>query len=68
MRETGRLGRGLTGMNQKESEKTKESNENVVPTPHKPNLEDEEPGQSAVGKHTKTQREQNEERDRRATR
>ena len=55
-------------MKQSESEKIKNSNENVVPTPHKPNIEDEKPGQSAVGKHTKTQREQNEERDRHAGR
>ena len=31
--------------------------------PHKPKIEDEKPGQSAVGKHSPTQREQNEERD-----
>lgn len=34
-----------------------------VETPHKPKTEDEKPGQSAVGKHSKTQQEQNEERD-----
>jgi hypothetical protein len=34
-----------------------------VKTPHKPKIEDEKPGQSAVGKHSKTQQEQNEERD-----
>jgi hypothetical protein len=39
-----------------------------VETPHKPKIEDEKPGQSAVGKHSKTQREQNEERDERAVR
>ena len=27
--------------------------------PHKPKIEDEKPGQSAVGKHSKTQREKN---------
>jgi hypothetical protein len=32
-----------------------------VETPHKLKIEDEKPGQSAVGKHSKTQREQNEE-------
>ena len=36
--------------------------------PHKPKIEDEKLGQSAVGKHTKTQHEQNEERDLRAAR
>jgi hypothetical protein len=36
--------------------------------PHKPKIEDEKPGQSAVGKHSKTQREKNEERDLRAVR
>jgi hypothetical protein len=36
--------------------------------PHKPKIEDEKPGQSAVGKHSPTQREQNEERDQRAVR
>lgn len=36
--------------------------------PHKPKIEDEKPGQSAVGKHSPTQREQNEERDKRAVR
>jgi len=35
----------------------------TVETPHKPKIEDEKPGQSAVGKHSKTQQEQNEERD-----
>lgn len=39
-----------------------------VETPHKPKLEEERPGQSAVGKHSKTQREQNEERDERNAR
>jgi len=37
-------------------------------SPHKPKIENEKPGQSAVGKHSKTQREKNEERDLRATR
>ena len=36
--------------------------------PHKPKIEDEKPGQSAVGKHSPTQRETNEERDKRAAR
>jgi hypothetical protein len=36
--------------------------------PHKPKIEDEKLGQSAVGKHSPTQREQNEERDQRAVR
>lgn len=36
--------------------------------PHKPKIEDEKLGQSAVGKHSKTQREKNEERDLHAAR
>jgi hypothetical protein len=36
--------------------------------PHKPKVEDEKPGQSAVGKHSPTQRERNEERDQRSVR
>lgn len=38
------------------------------PGPHKPKIENEKPGQSAVGKHSKTQREKNEERDLHAVR
>ncbi len=37
-------------------------------SPHKPKIENEKPGQSAVGKHSKTQREKNEERDLHAVR
>lgn len=36
--------------------------------PHKPKIENEKLGQSAVGKHSKTQREKNEERDLHAAR
>jgi hypothetical protein len=50
-------------MKDTESKENKRNEENTVPGPHKPNIEDEKPGQSAVGKHSKTQREQNEERD-----
>jgi hypothetical protein len=36
--------------------------------PHKPKIEDEKLGQSAVGKHSPTQREKNEDRDKHAAR
>ncbi len=39
-----------------------------VETPHTPDIEEEKPGQATVGKNSKTQREQNEERDQRNVR
>lgn len=48
--------------------KKRETDSNNPANPHKAKIEDEELGQSAVGKHTPTQRKQNEERDQRAMR
>jgi hypothetical protein len=50
----------------KEEKKTGKNLKNPS-NPHK-SIEDEEPGQSAVGKHSPTQRQQNEGRDQRAVR
>jgi hypothetical protein len=48
--------------------KKQETNLEKPANPHNPDIENEEPGQSAVGKHTPTQRKQNEERDEHAVR